>query len=259
MQFKFPFLPVILASLLSATSAWSAECSLQDPNSRSLLIDAILSNDAACIQKAMSTGSTVNDVIQLVRGPIYNRREQIVTPLGHASELGNIESMKALIQLGANVNSGGSDTAPPLTLAAAHTQIDAMALLLKNGANVNLKDYLGQSPLMNASGAYNAEKALVAVKMLKEAGASINESAYMNESHKPETALDIALRKGNMALAQYLISQGAKRAQELGQATLKAQDGSPNSFTQSSDKLGKLPEATSVGSYPVDATAAKMR
>lgn len=69
------------------------------------------------------------------------------TPLQGAAAMQNLELGRLLIQRGANVNCRGEEGGTPLHEVAGNGQIEFAKLLLDRGANVNAKDDSGKTPL----------------------------------------------------------------------------------------------------------------
>ena len=119
------------------------------------------------------------------------------TALMWASEYGNLEAAKLLIENGADVNAKDKygDTA---LIEAGHLEV--VKLLIENGADVNVENEFGENALMRASEYGNLEK----VKLLIEKEADVNAK---NEDGK--TALMRASREGHLEVVKYLIENGA--------------------------------------------------
>ena len=94
------------------------------------------------------------------------------TPLGFAVFFRHQETVKALVDAGANVNlpSRESMKVTPLASAAAATQTDSARLLIAHGANVNARAAGGHIPLHEAA----ANGSVELVTLLIENGADIN-------------------------------------------------------------------------------------
>ena len=73
--------------------------------------------------------------------------------MDEASHLGNIKSIRLLLEYGADVNAyyGYGDRIRPLHEAAWYGHIECMQLLLKKRAKMNAKDSLGRTPLSLAA------------------------------------------------------------------------------------------------------------
>ena len=119
------------------------------------------------------------------------------TALMWASEYGNLEAAKLLIENGADVNAKDKygDTA---LIEAGHLEV--VKLLIENGADVNAKNEDGKTALMRAS----REGHLEVVKYLIENGADVNA-----KSNNGWTALMRASYNGHLEVVKYLIENGA--------------------------------------------------
>lgn len=70
------------------------------------------------------------------------------TPLHYAAERScNPDVIKALINLGTNVNAVDEFTSTPLHCAVEKVNVNAVRILLELGADANIKDILNQTPL----------------------------------------------------------------------------------------------------------------
>ena len=94
------------------------------------------------------------------------------TPLGFAVFFAQPEVVKALLDLGAEVNTPSRESmrVTPLASAAAAKQTEIARLLIAHGANVNARAASGHIPLHEASANGNVEL----VKLLIESGADVN-------------------------------------------------------------------------------------
>lgn len=113
-----------------------------------------------------------------------------MTALLHATREGNVESVLALLDAGADVNQvSGGDRTSPLLMATLNGHFDLALLLLERGANPNLASEAGTTPLFAAINLHWAPKArypqqlaytlqkstyLDVMKRLLEAGADPN-------------------------------------------------------------------------------------
>ncbi|MBI5212287.1 MAG: ankyrin repeat domain-containing protein [Nitrospirae bacterium] len=118
------------------------------------------------------------------------------TPLMRAAESGDINTLKNLLDKGAEVNEKGH----ALIDAAYYGHIEAAKILINKGADVNAKDSLGASVLLNAALKGHAD----IVKLLIDKGAEVN----VSNSHG-KTALWAAAYSGNGAVVKMLIDSGA--------------------------------------------------
>jgi len=67
--------------------------------------------------------------------------------LCYSSSVGNIENLKSLISVGANVNIGDYDQRTALHVACGQDNLDVVLFLISEGANVNAQDKWGNTPL----------------------------------------------------------------------------------------------------------------
>ncbi|MCX5921722.1 MAG: ankyrin repeat domain-containing protein [Candidatus Dependentiae bacterium] len=93
-----------------------------------------------------------------------------MTSLLSAVFYNNIEMIKLLIALGADVNVAGENDVAPLFFASANNNIEAVRLFLSLGADVNKSNNKGQTPLLIACISNN----IAIVKALLAAGADAN-------------------------------------------------------------------------------------
>src|SRR5205807_444799 len=73
-----------------------------------------------------------------------------ITPLIMAVMNKDAESVRLLIDNGANVNQQSADGDTALKWAAAEGNLPIVEMLLDRGANVNCRDWFGMTPLMEA-------------------------------------------------------------------------------------------------------------
>jgi len=117
-----------------------------------------------------------------------------------AAEDGDVDSVRALAQSGADINAPVIGDGTPLIVAARKGNEKLVQALLELGANVNAPSRGDGNPLIRAS----ARGDLDIVKLLVEHGANVN--AYVPGD---ETPLINAARAGKMDVVDYLASHGA--------------------------------------------------
>jgi ankyrin repeat protein len=139
------------------------------------------------------------------------------TPLHIASRYGHLESIEALLEVGADINlinsqedkkNGGCNTA--LHEAAIYGQIGAIKMLLKAGANIDKVNDYCYSPLDVAIVCGNLET----VEFLISAGARINKDDYdpnhvSIENEYGDTPLHLALYYNQIEIFKILLEAGA--------------------------------------------------
>jgi ankyrin repeat protein len=145
----------------------------------SQLLYTLLSADATDLQREDSNGDTA---------------------LHCAAMSGTINTVKALLAHGADVNYKNKLLRTPLHIACQGNQYDIICLLVDAGANVNVANCRDETPLHLASGAGN----LNAVKLLITHGAN-----PLAETSRGRTSLHYACSHGHTDVAEYLIKSNA--------------------------------------------------
>jgi uncharacterized protein len=115
--------------------------------------------------------------------------------------LGNIEKVTQLLNDGADVNGRDKSGATPLTNAVGMNKGTIVALLLSKEADPNLKDGLGDPPLVIAAKTW---RNIATIKLLLEKGADPNLAGQLDD-----TPLIVAARWGNAELVALLLARGA--------------------------------------------------
>jgi len=95
------------------------------------------------------------------------------TPLHWAAYYGKTEMVKILLSKGAEVNARSETYGTPLTLAAQYGFTDTVKALLEKGADVNMTDAYGRTALSYAE----AEKNTVMIQLLTRSGTALQASA----------------------------------------------------------------------------------
>ena len=124
----------------------------------------------------------------------------VVTPLHWASEKGEIEMVKELLNNGAFIDAQDQNQKTPLFRAVSQGKFAVVTELLKRGANPNITDSFNTAPLQNAV-AFQHESL---VKELLQNGANPN-----NMSFDGETALHFASKIGALEIVESLIAHKA--------------------------------------------------
>jgi ankyrin repeat protein len=120
--------------------------------------------------------------------------------LSEAAKNGNKETLRSLIQKGANVNATEGDGTTALHWAAYRDDFESADLLIRAGAKVNVANDLGATPLWTAC--QNGSQMMV--ERLLAAGANPNAKLLSGE-----TPLMMASRAGNAAVVERLLAKGA--------------------------------------------------
>ena len=179
------------------------------------------------------TGSFIEDasfgVVQLLleRGADANTREGHESPLHLASYNQDLESVRALLDSGANVDAKDSQGRTPLHQALAGSfnedaDFGVVRLLVEHGASVNVQDSLGWTPLHYVFYYSNEDRnfdqeGVRTVQLLVERGANVN---ARNKDHA--TPLHLASYNQYLDSAQFLLNHGANvnAVDSLGQTSL---------------------------------------
>ncbi|KAF3401910.1 Ankyrin repeat domain-containing protein 50 [Penicillium rolfsii] len=126
-------------------------------------------------------------------------QESLDLQLYKASELENLEMTRALLDQGANPNTGGFYFGCAIQAAARRTTVELVQLLLDRGADINATGGYHGSALLGAAQYGNTE----IVILLINAGANINERGQFG------TALAVARDKGHEDVVKILEKAGA--------------------------------------------------
>ena len=118
----------------------------------------------------------------------------------YASQEGNLEEVKSLLDRGANVNAEGVYKWTPLHRAALNGHTEVARLLIDRGANVNAENGAKQPPLHKA--ALNGHREVA--KLLIDRGARVDA-----EDVDKDTPLHWATSRGHIEVARLLILHGA--------------------------------------------------
>jgi uncharacterized protein len=121
-------------------------------------------------------------------------------PLSEAAKNGDKDSLRSLLQKGANVNATEGDGSTALHWASYRDDLEAVDILLRAGAKINIANDLGATPLWAAC--QNGSEAMV--RRLLAAGANPNAKLMVGE-----TPLMMASRVGNPKVVEQLLVKGA--------------------------------------------------
>jgi ankyrin repeat protein len=124
------------------------------------------------------------------------------TPALHwAVRVDDVATAKLLLGAGAQASLANRYGLTPIAIAAANGNAAMIGVLLDAGADANAPDPAGDTPLMNAARVGSAD----AVALLLDRGATIDAT----DSNYQQTALMVAVRENQPAIAKLLISRGA--------------------------------------------------
>ncbi len=102
------------------------------------------------IQRAQARAASTKDNASLQRTKEDCIEMEVLTPLHGAALQGNVESLKAALEEGADIEEFSPNGATPLMLAASKGHHDAIKILLASGANIDATSTKGWTTLMNA-------------------------------------------------------------------------------------------------------------
>ena len=122
------------------------------------------------------------------------------TPLYVASLFGYVKMVRILAERGGNINKANKNGETPLHIASQNGQVEVVKILLEKGANINKFDYSLETPLYVASEAGNEE----VVRILLENGARVNIPNTVGQ-----TPLMIAVSYGHFEIVEALLEYGA--------------------------------------------------
>lgn len=139
------------------------------------------------------------------------------SPLVGAVQSGNADLAKTLLAKGVDPNQfdwpGGQFDWPAgqlgwhgttaLHVAAERNSLELVKLLVEHGADVNVRNRLGEAPLLLAIRSFPLEP-FETVKYLVEHGADVNASSRLGE-----TALSAAAANGDTRIVDFLLAHGA--------------------------------------------------
>lgn len=162
-----------------------------------------------------TTHAALNDRIDVLKYLLYDKKFDINTQsydntaLESAAHFASLDTIKFLVDNGANVNGGKKQYSPPLTTAVMFNRADVVKYLIEKGADVNLAGISSDGsknsrPLTKAiqSGYFDM------VKLLIDNGASVNYKEGWSGGH--DTPLNIAKGEGSKRILAY-IEEAEKR------------------------------------------------
>jgi hypothetical protein len=164
---------------------------------------------------------------------------------------GKVNSVRALLNSGTNVNARGVTGITPLHYAAGHGFLPMVKLLLDRGANINARDKYGITPLILAA----AQKCnLAVIRELLDRGANINARNKENFSALMYAASPGEYnRRNQVQVVNLLLDRGANKT---GFSNIKRTNTSH--YTTSTNKLSVLKNKPGVKRPPVPENLSKV-
>ncbi|GMG09608.1 unnamed protein product [Aspergillus oryzae] len=143
---------------------------------------------------------SVASLIHELKPDVNNRGYDEQTPLGVASEEGNLEIVRTLLEQGADVTMADIDGWTPIYTASHIGHTEVVRLLIENGSNVNTSESGGCTPVNTACYQGHVET----VKLLLKSGADI-----YTATNKGITPLYAASAGGHIEVVKLLLKWGA--------------------------------------------------
>jgi ankyrin repeat protein len=157
------------------------------------------------LMKAIYIGEVQNirKCVNVLGADVNALDKNACSPLYLAAMMGQIDAMKALLKLGADVNTDKNGRSPLIgaaTTTAENSREEAIRVLAANGADVNVPDTNGFTPVYVV-----AEKGFTAaIRVLAELGADVNVAS--NARHSP---VFVAAENGHVGAIRVLVEFGA--------------------------------------------------
>lgn len=156
--------------------------------------------DVQSFCEAANRGDTdvVKDFLDQFGKSIVNERDNInARALTWAAFSGHTETVRLLIDRGADINAAGTNDKPALTWAIESGRRDVAEFLLKKGASLDVKDSAGSTPLDYARRAGNGDMlALIDARLLEmKEYEKLNGDKAKEEVSKSVTAKNLEMLK----------------------------------------------------------------
>ena len=129
-----------------------------------------------------------------------DRKDETVRSLHAAAEEGNIDTLRSLLERGADINARDATNQIPLHRAAAKGHVDVVLLLIERGAEVDSCDNWGWTPLHRSS----REGHLEVSRTLLDYGANVN---ARQQNHW--TPIYLSASNGYLEIVKLLLERGA--------------------------------------------------
>ncbi|MBN1949017.1 MAG: ankyrin repeat domain-containing protein [Candidatus Cloacimonetes bacterium] len=160
------------------------------------LVWAVVAERFEIAEKLMQHGLSMQDRDQFGRTPLF------------AAYKSSLESVKFMLEQGAEINAADSTGNIPLHMAAWRGSTEVVDYLLTRGADINIRADNGWTPLLNAV----LGDSLEMVKLLLDHGAAINQDCVAGQDDcrlLDGSPLHIAAKRGNSEVADLLIQYKA--------------------------------------------------
>jgi len=174
-----------------------AGCSAPDDK---LLFEAIRAKNTQLVARILTKKNVTLDPPQ--------QPNQVNKPLAYAAAYGNLEIVKLILEMGANMNGQVAYGEVPLIKAAEHNNRDIIVFLIERGADVNLPNAFGVTPFIGLCASGDVDLVQLALKH----GGKVNAS-YVNQTESTPgirnyTALQAAVDAGRASVVNVLIEHG---------------------------------------------------
>src|SRR5215813_915894 len=155
--------------------------------------------DTAALFDAIRAGDTAYIKAHVTKSELEARDDRGSTPLMHAAAFGNLNTLKLLLDAGADVRARNDMDATALLWAAADPE--KARLLIERGADVTAASKQGRTPLMVAAARKGGAPI---VELLLAKGADVHAKDRLGS-----TALTLAARTGDLETVKLLMARGA--------------------------------------------------
>lgn len=141
------------------------------------------------------------------------------TWLGYAAQIGRLDSLKALVEVGIDINLGDKrENRQPICSAAANDHLDVVEYLLRSGAELDVS-----TSVNNALFSAIVGRSPSIVKLLLEAGIC-SEVRYNSETMRNMDAVAFALMRGEKEIAQTIALWNVNKDEEAANVLLEEAD-----------------------------------
>jgi len=141
----------------------------------------------------------MNQNLHLLNGKYKNGESFLFSAIGARKEYSNMEIIRYLVEVGADVNDHDRCGFTPLFAACLYGQLDIVKYLVESGADINKKTDKGSSPILFAAKSQDAYKI---VRYLVENGAD-----YKTKPKKLNSLLTIVTLNLDVETTKYLINE----------------------------------------------------